>query len=300
MKFSILTFNNKVGILSHALLLKKIINNITDSVEIIFLDEIKSDYKSDIGIWIQNCCYQLLENFKTNIFYFIEEWFDQDIEYLKKFDYVICTSKYSYDLIKDCCNAIYLPFVSKNYFNETIQKDKEYLHFMGRSIQKNTELVLGQNINITLIDPYNRYRPNSNFNHVNSYQTNYQLEHLLNSHNTHICCSIYESWGHYLFEGLSTGAEIICSDIPVFREQLDPDLVHFIPTKEKHDMSYMYCADNVNNLYRYRKAFFVDENYFGEYIKNFKLIGKNLERIKLFNAIINNNTKNIIQFFKNI
>ena len=146
----------------------------------------------------------------------------------------------------------------------------------------------------------NRYKPGKNFNHINSYQNTDQICHPLNSHNIHICCSIYESWGHYLFEGLSTGAEIICSDIPVFKEQLNPDLVHFIPTHEKIDMSYLYCSDNATNLYKFRKAFFVDKDYFKNYIENFRPIGKNQERSNLFNDIINNNINLISNFFKNL
>lgn len=193
-----------------------------------------------------------------------------------------------------------MPFVSKNCYDESVIKNKKFLHFMGRSIQKNTELILKQNVDITLIDPYNRYTPKSNFNHINTYQTDEQLIHLLNSHNIHVCCSLYESWGHYLFEGLSTGAEIICSDIPIFREQLDPDLVHFIPIHEKIDMSYVYCSDNKTDLYKFRKAFFVDEKLFSDKLCNFEPKNRHKDRIKLFNNIVNNHTQNILYFFKNI
>jgi hypothetical protein len=297
MKYSILTFNNYVGILTDAILLKKIIRK---NVEIKFLNEIDVAYKSDVGIWIQNYYIELLENFKINILYFNEEWYDYDVNDLKKFDYVICKSKFSHSLIKNYCNAIYLPFISKNYYDDSVLKSGRYIHFMGRSIQKNTELVLKQNIDFTLIDPYNRYRPNLKVQHINSYQSEDQIRNLLNSHEVHICCSLYESWGHYMFEGLSTGAEIICSDIPVFKEQLDPELVHFIPTHEKIDMSYIYCSDNVNNLYRYRKSFFVDETYFHQYVKNFKPIGKNEDRRRLFNDIMSKNKLQMMSFFKNI
>lgn len=295
MKWSILTFNNCVGILTDALLL----NNIIDS-EIVFLDQINPNHKSDVGIWIQNYYGHLLENFKINIFYLNEEWFDYPIEELKRFNYVICKSKYAYNMVKDQCNAIYLPFVSRDFYDPGVKRTDSFLHFMGRSIQKNTELVLDQHINITLVDPYNRYRPKSNFNQINVYQTNEQISNILNSHSVHICCSLYESWGHYLFEGLSTGAEIICSDIPVFKEQLDPELVHFIPTHEKIDMSYMYCSDNTNDVYKFRKSFFVYKDYFKNYIENFKPIGKNEERRKLFDDIMSKNKLQLMSFFKNI
>lgn len=298
-KFTILTYNNYVGIVTDSIILKNILSTIC-TTDIVFLENINEDYNSNIGIWIQNYHVNLLNNFKTNIFYINEEWFDYPVEDLKKFQYVICKSKYSYNIFKDHCNAVYLPFVSRNFYDPNIARTNKFLHFMGRSIQKNTELILNQTDPITLIDPYNRYRPNLNFNHINTYQTTEQISNLLNSHNIHICCSLYESWGHYLFEGLSTGAEIICSDIPVFTEQLDPDLVHFIPSKETTNESYMYCSDNKNDLYKFRKSFFVNETYFKNMIQNFEPRGKPEHRRKLFSHIIESNKKKMLNFFINL
>lgn len=296
MRYSILTFNNYVGLATDALILKNLLN---DS-DIVFLDNFDQTHRSEVGIWIQNYYNHVLDNFKINVFYINEEWFDYAIEDLKRFDYVICKSKYAYDIIKNYCNAIHLPFLSNNFYNSNVSRSNSFLHFAGRSIQKNTELVLDQQIDITLIDPYNRYKPRSNFKHVNTYQTTEEISTLLNSHNVHICCSLYESWGHYLFEGLSTGSEIICSDIPVFREQLDPDLVHFIPTKETIDLTYCYCTDNKNNLYPLRKSFFVDEHIFNSTLENFVVIGKNEERRKLYHNIMDKNKRRLIEFFNNL
>lgn len=296
MRYNLLTFNNYVGILTDVIILKELL----EDSNIIFLDNLDPFYKSDVGIWIQNYHGHLLENFKINIFYINEEWYHYPFEELKKFDYVLCKSKYAYDIFKNYCNAIHLPFVSKNFYNPNISRSNSFLHFAGRSIQKNTELILKQNTLCTLIDPFNRYSPSLRVNHINSYQTNEQISNLLNSHNIHICCSLYESWGHYLFEGLSTGAEIICSDIPVFKEQLDPDLVHFISTKELVDLSYTYCNDNIQNLYKFRKSFFVDDKLFLDKIKNFESKGKHKQRIDLYNEIMTKNTKKLLYFFKNI
>jgi len=296
MRFNILTFNNYVGIVTDAIILKNLINN----SQIIFLENFDQTYKSDVGIWIQNYYGHLLENFKINIFFINEEWFDYTISDLKKFDYVVCKSKYAYNIIKNYCHAIYIPFVSKDFYDENIVKSNVFLHFMGSSIQKNTELILKQNVPITLIDSYYRYKPNSNFKHINTYQSNEQISYLLNSHNVHICCSLYESWGHYLFEGLSTGAEIICSDIPVFKEQLDSNLVHFIPTTERFVEKYPYCSDNKNNLYKFRKSFFVDEFHLKYKIENFEPIGKSDERRKLFKNIIETGKNKIKEFIKGL
>jgi hypothetical protein len=301
MKFKVLTYDNKVGIVTDAELLTSLIkNNITPSVTMEFIDKfIKTD--CDIGIWIQNFDINLLNNFKKNIFFINEEWAGSiELNNLHCFDYVVCKSKYVKELLSSHRNVIHLPFISTDYYDPSIIRSHSNLHFAGRSIQKNTELVLKQDIPITLIDSYNRYKPTTNFNHINAYQTNKQLVSLLNSHNIHICCSLYESWGHYLFEGLSTGAEIICSDIPVFRENLDPDLVHFIPTTENIYDSYLYCRDNKNNLYPMRKSFFVDESVFKDTLQNFIPIGKNRERQLLFKQIVDKNSKTLVNFFKNI
>lgn len=297
MVYNILTFNNYVGLVTDANILKNLIG---DSTKIIFLDKFDSSNKSDVGVWIQNYCGHLLENFKINVFYINEEWFDYPLEELKRFDYVVCKSKYAYNMVKNYCNAVHLPFISIDLYDSNISRNNTFLHFMGRSIQKNTELVLKQNVPITLIDPYNRYTPSSNFNHVNTYQSTDQISNLLNSHNIHICCSLYESWGHYLFEGLSTGSEIICSDIPVFRENLDPNLVHFIPTVESTDLNYWYCSDNKNNLYPLRKSFFADEDIFNNTIENFVVIGKNEQRRMLFKHIMDKNKKDTLHFLKNL
>ena len=236
MKFDILTYNNGVGIVTDAFILKKIIaKNISLNVDVKFINEsiIKN---SDVGIWIQNFDINLLNRFKKNIFYINEEWSgNHELQNLNLFEYVICKSNYSKQILSNYTrnnNLIHIPFVSRNFFDNKIKKNKKFLHFAGRSIQKNTELILKQKDEITLIDPYNRYKPNLNISHINTYQTEDQISLILNSHNIHVCCSLYESWGHYLFEGLSTGSEIICSDIPVFREQLDPQLIHFISSNE--------------------------------------------------------------------
>ena len=297
MRFNILTYNNGVGIVTDAILLKDLIyNNISEQVEVKFVGE-HSIETADVGIWIQNFDINLLNLFKKNIFFINEEWAGiNELSNLHLFDYVVCKSKYAQTLLKSYCNVIYIPFISRNFYSPVVERRNQFLHFVGKSIQKNTELVLSLKNQLTLIDPYDRYKVCKNVNHINEYQSTDQLVNLLNSHNIHICCSLYESWGHYLFEGLSTGAEIICSDIPSFREQLDPNLVHFIKTTETVSVNYQYDFDNINKKFPMRKSFYIDTGCFKNKIENFKPIGKSEERRKLFNNIIHSNKKKIIDF----
>jgi hypothetical protein len=300
-RFNILTYNNGVGIVTDAILLKDLIyKNISTNVEIKFVGEQKLE-TADVGVWIQNYNINLLNNFKKNIFFINEEWAGSlELSNLHLFDYVICKSKYAKELLSSYRDVIHLPFISTDYYDSSILRNHSILHFAGRSIQKNTELALNTSNNLTLIDPYNRYKVNNNINHINTYQSSNQISQLLNSHNIHICCSLYESWGHYLYEGLSTGSEIICSHIPVFREQLDPDLVHFIPTTESVDLNYQYDLDNVNKTFPMRKSFRVDREIYINTIKYFKPKGSNKTRRFLFKQIIDKNSKSLVSFFKNI
>ena len=197
-------------------------------------------------------------------------------------------------------NVIYLPFISKDYYDPNIVRYNSHLHFAGRSIQKNTELILKQSQQITLLDPYSLHFPPNHFVHINKYQTQEELQLILNTHNIHLCTSLYESWGHYLYEGLSTGNEIICSDIPAFTENLDPDLVQFVPAKINLDYTYSFDKQNQNGGFPIRQSFHIEQQHLKDIIDNFKPIGKNEERRKLFKNIIGKNSGKLVEFFKNL
>ena len=299
--FNILTFNNSAGIVTDALLLEKLLkHNISENVKYQFVGESNLD-TADVGIWIQNYDPNLMYLYKKNIFFINEEWAGvNELSNLHLFDYVICKSNYAKKLLSSYHNVIHIPFISIDYYDSSIIRKHSNLHFAGRSIQKNTELVLSTTNNLTLIDPYNRYKVDENVNHINTYQSKEQLIQLLNSHNIHVCCSLYESWGHYLFEGLSTGAEIICSDIPVFKEQLDPDLVHFIPTVENVDLNYQYDTDNIDKKFPLRKSFYVYANIYDDTINCLNKKGSVQKRRFLFKHIMDTNSKRLVDFFKNL
>ena len=90
MRFNILTYNNGVGIVTDAILLKDLIyKNISTNVEIKFVGEQELE-TADVGVWIQNYNINLLNNFKKNIFFINEEWSGiYELSNLHLFDYVI-------------------------------------------------------------------------------------------------------------------------------------------------------------------------------------------------------------------
>lgn len=302
-KYKILYYDNGVGLRTDANLLYKLLSENKLCCERVILNDNIILNESDVGIWIQNFREDLLSKFKMNVFYINEEWSDSNINTLKKFDVILCKNKFTYNLLKNQLNVVYLPFFSRE-LDIDMKPTKKFLHFAGKSIQKNTESTVPNINELTILDPTSKwnYLKNKNniYNHITSYISNSELKHTLNDHAVHICCSLYESWGHYLFEGLSTGAEIICSEIPVFLENLDPDLVHFLPTFETPTNDRYYLYKDEKNLYKFRKSFHIKEQDLSNLILNFQPKGSPEKRKRLFESIMNKNKINTVKFFTNL
>lgn len=292
-----------VGLQTDANILNEILTSLTNNVEIHYFNDSNFNHKlnGDIAIWIQNFLPDMLPKFKKNVFFINEEWAGEvELSNLSEFDVVICKSKYAKkQLEKYSDNIEHFYFVSNDmYLESTTKIYKQFLHFPGRSIQKNTESVLEcvDPLKLTLIDPYNRYITDSN--HIKTYLPIKDLIYQLNMHETHICPSLYESWGHYLFESLSTKHEIICSRIPVFEEVLDPSMVHFLDVMEMSDEKFEYCK--YKDKFPLRKHFFINTIDFKDKITNFIPNNKREERRKFFLDLMLTNRKKLTTFFKNI
>jgi hypothetical protein len=309
MEFKFLTYNNRAGIVADAMLLQELVyNNLTQNADMLFTDDFvanpyaQSSCKDSIGIWIQNPCYGMLDKFKKNVWFINEEWSSvDDLKHIDMFDYVVCKSKFAQDLLgKYRSDVICLPLLSYDYYDPNIARTEKFLHFNGKAIQKNTELVMKQTLPITVVDLTQRFSDvTPNFNYITYYMIRRQVKKLLNSHTVHLCPSMYESWGHYLFEGLSTGAEVVCSNIPAFTEHLDPDLVHILPTQESTDISYWYDRDNQTGTFPLRKSYYIDPQVFSDYLENFEPKGRDEERRQLYLDIMAKNKARLIEFFRN-
>ena len=308
--FKILTYNNHAGIVADAMLLQDLIyNNVNKNVDVQFTNNLSESMISSaidsesIGVWIQNPRFELLNNFKKNIWFINEEWTSaDDFTHINDFDYVVCKSKFAKDVLGNYrSDVIYYPMISYDYYNSNVARTERFLHFNGKSIQKNTELIMKQTVPITIIDSTKRFnsQPN-NINYITNYRSSSQIKYSLNAHTIHLCPSIYESWGHYLFEGLSTGSEIICSAIPSFTEHLDPDLIHILPVNECKDLSYCYDSDNASNQFPLRKSYYIDPQLFNDYINNFVPKGSAEGRRQLYLDIMFRNKNLLIEFFRDI
>ena len=290
MKINIYYFDNGVGMVSDSILIK----NVLYEYDVVTYNVSKNNVyrSSDIGIFIQNVWMDCLDHNQKNIYIVNEEWLNPDeIFYMKEFDHLIVKSEYAKQLlINEHKSVIKTGFFSldRNFFPKNTNK---ILHFKGKSKQKNTELVKN-NKDVLILD--------SDINYLSENDLVYEL----NNHDIHICCSLYEGWGHYLWEAMSCGKLVICSEVPVFMEYLDPELVKFIPTNGiyKKVMGYEFLDTKI--YYKYRRGYFVDEYIFKETLKDKNVLlefqKKNSEKIRSYFLQINKTNKetflNMIKF----
>jgi glycosyltransferase involved in cell wall biosynthesis len=288
MKINVYYWNNGVGVVNDSTLIASLFDNITQYD----LSKINHYDTADIGIYVQNLDSVTFKYNKKNIFIINEEWItSHELNLLNNFECIIVKSKHAKKLLDTYHkNVINTGFFSLDRYFFPKHTGK-ILHFKGKSIQKNTELVQ-KNKEITIL------------NSEIKYLTENQVIENLNNHDIHICCSLYEAWGHYLWEAMSCGKLVICSEIPVFKEYLNPELVKFIPTKEIFSYNVNYNFLNTKE-YKLRKGYMVDESKFYDVLntKNelLEFQKKNKELIREYFLYMNNkNKKNFLKVLDSI
>ncbi len=190
-KVNIYYWNNGVGLKNDIILLTQVLKEF----DVVIYDISKEiiNRKSDIGIFIQNIYETYMNDNKINILIPNEEWLSNDeLIYLHNFDYIFVKSKYAKSILDQYHkNIIITGFFSLDRYFFT-KNNKEILFLKGKSIQKNHELIRNYKEKINILDANHKYL-NEN-----------ELVYELNNHNIHICCSLYEAWGHYLWEAMSS------------------------------------------------------------------------------------------------
>ena len=229
------------------------LNNISNHIPITY----------DVGVFFQEYDVERLNLNKKNILIVNEEWLrSEKIEVLQKFDKIITKSTLGKELLRPYNNhVVNCGFISKDRYDSNIIKQEQFLHVMGKSSQKGTEHVLTVFANeckefpVTVIESRNDCTIDAdlkqcfNFNYIKDFITEEDINIEYNKHLIHLCPSYYEAWGHYVYEGLSTGALLYVTKIPMFLEWLDPDLVVFL------DCEFDRC-DNTVEYFKYRDNMF--------------------------------------------
>jgi len=256
--------NSGVGLTADVALIQDLLID-TYNIDIVYthhnidnpsLDSVFANY--DVGIFFQDYDIERFERNKINILIANEEWLQsQKLLDLKEFDKIITKSSFSKQLLSPYNNNIVnCGFITKDRYVPNIQKEEKFLHVMGKSSQKGSEHVLTSftstcnHLPLTVIESregctFENLGVNSNFNYIKDFISEDNLNNTFNTHAIHLCPSYNEGWGHYLYEGLSCGALLYVTKLPIFLEWLDPDLVVFL------DCTFQRCSEEIHFL-KYR------------------------------------------------
>ena len=283
----IYTVNNGVGLIADLSLIQDLLYDHYD-LDVVYLNKIISSSSSasfcvlkeyDVGIHLQDFDPELLQQNKKNILIANEEWTGhRKVSDLHKFDKIITKSTLGTELLKPYnSNIVNCGFISKDKYDPTIKKQNTFLHVAGKSIQKGTELVLDSFMHgcnqyrLTVLESNRKHKhiyKSFNINYIDDFLPEKEVTEHYNRNLFHICPSYYEGWGHYVYEGLSTGALLYVTRLPMFLEWLDPDLVIFLDCEFiKHDENIeFFKASYFNYKFPYKFGWKALRESFDEHI----------------------------------
>jgi hypothetical protein len=125
-------------------------------------------------------------------------------------------------------------FLSRDLYDPAVERTPTCLHLKGHSGLKNTPAVLeawAANPDLpplTVIAQQPIPHPPPGVTVLGHLPFTDVVTHL-NRHQIHVCPSRAEGWGHYITEGLSTGAAVITTDAPPMNEHVHSDWGWLLP-----------------------------------------------------------------------
>lgn len=193
--------------------------------------------RADITIFFEVVLPQALHLSRENWFIPNSEWFDaKNDRFLGQFTKVLCKTKDCYRIWCEKVGpqkCVYTSFEARDIYNPDIPREVKCLHVFGKSEHKNTDAVLRtwRMTHLPHICPLppltvvgrspafaDHFKEDSPFPDANvTYiprATDENIIQLMNSHQIHIIPSMYEGFGHCLWEGLASGAIVLTTDAP--------------------------------------------------------------------------------------
>jgi len=307
----IYTSNTGVGLVSDVDLLQDLLVDYYD-IDVVYFDHkfnTTTQFKRyDLGIFIQCYSDEYSELNVKNIFIPNEEWLDVNtLPHLPKLDKIICKSTFARELLSPYNNnVVNTGFISYNKNIPHVQRKDTFLHLGGKSWQKGTEAVLKtfnkNNLPLTFIHSnknYDNLPKEENINFISDFVDSSKLDTILNENTIHVCPSVYEGWGHYVYEALSTGALVYVTKIPMFLEFLDPELVIFLNCtfQQLNPESDSLFLNKPRKNSTHQFGWVVDQDCLSENINNYQqhLEKHNPDKVKtLFKHLNQQNSKRLL------
>lgn len=206
----------------------------------------------DVGIFLELLQPRLLPMMSHAVGIFNLEWFmTQWRRYINNMTQVWAKSEESLEVYKALGlnkKATLTGFLSRDLYDPSHERSDKCLHLKGHSDLKNTPAVLeawrrhpglpeltivSNNVVEDLPDNVRLLR------HV----PREQLVQLMNESYIHICPSRAEGWGHYITEGLSTGAMVITTNASPMNEQVYPEWGMLLEPTARHGRGMVHEYD---------------------------------------------------------
>lgn len=193
--------------------------------------------RCDVAIFLELFNPRLVRYARHTVGIFNLEWFDQRWRsYLPQFTQLWATSsdaQATYGRLK--LRSHLTGFLSRDLYDPAVERTPSCLHLKGHSGLKNTPAVLdawGANPDLpplTIITQQPIPHPPPGVTVLGRLPFADLVTHL-NRHQIHICPSRAEGWGHYITEGLSTGAAVITTDASPMNEHVRSDWGWLLPS----------------------------------------------------------------------
>lgn len=130
-------------------------------------------------------------------------------------------------------NHRYTGFLTRDLYDSAVPRELRVFHLAGHSKLKNTEAVIQAWAHrpdlppLTIVSNHHYDVPVGVT--LLPRQTDERVRELMNSHQIHLCPSRAEGWGHYITEGLSTGAVVLTTDASPMNEHVHSNGRALIP-----------------------------------------------------------------------
>lgn len=200
----------------------------------------------DINVHIERFNPRWFETADVNVFVPNQEWFESHwMPHLEKFDLFLTKTRFADTIFKNLgCPTEYVSFTSDDRYIPTVPKDDfHWLHVAGKSIQKQTEIIIRtwqKNPGfpqLTLLQDPKFYKPRMTIKNVNFMYDRLPestLKELQNSHAVHLCPSETEGFGHYIMEALSCKALVLTTGAPPMNELVTSDRgIYVAPVRQE-------------------------------------------------------------------
>ncbi len=232
---------------------------------------------ADINIFLQFIDPELFSIADSNWLIPNPEWYTQDLALLEHIDLVLCKTGHAINIFADLGSKTYfLGFTSRDCIERDYDKDyTTFFHLAGGSLQKGTATImdvwknspsLGKLFVLHHMPKPAEAAKLKNLKWINTYLPFEDVRALQNQCGIHLCLSEAEGFGHYIMEGMSTGAVVITTDAPPMNE-LITDKRCLVPYKKQ-------AAQNLATNY------YVDSAAFANTLNNLlKLPQSELEKI---------------------